>query len=75
MLWSVELERQLDLFHDPVGLGQELDALLIVYNVLERQRPALKVFQPFLRWLICISKKAGRFASILRATKMTPKPK
>ncbi len=46
------LKGQLDLFHDSVGFAQDFDDLLIVAHVIEGQRPALTVLQPFLRGLI-----------------------
>ena len=57
---STRLQRQHDLFHNPVGFAQDFDDPLIVHHVIERQRPALAVFQPFLRRLISTDVKFPR---------------
>lgn len=49
---SVWREGQLDLFHDPVCLEQNLADLLIVTNLMPGQLAALPVFQPFLGSLV-----------------------
>jgi hypothetical protein len=39
-------------FHDPVRLGQDFQDALIMFDVIEAERPALAVFQPFLGGLV-----------------------
>ena len=46
------LKGQFDFLLDAVGFDQDLDDLLIIQHIVKRQRPALAVLQPFLRWLI-----------------------
>ena len=68
------IERQNDLLHDPVGLGQDLDDLLIVPDIIPAQHPALAVLQPFLRRLIAADMELPRGGRNLREMLRTIDP-
>lgn len=47
-----QIKRQVDLFHDPVSFGQDLDDRLVVADIVKAQKVTLAVFEPFLGGLI-----------------------
>lgn len=51
-------QRQLDLFHNPISLNEDFDDLLIVADIVPRQRSTPAVLEPFLRGLIAADVEA-----------------
>ena len=45
---SSHIQRQVDFLHDPVGLDQDFDDLLIMANVVIAEHPPAPIFQPLL---------------------------
>src|SRR5688572_28200864 len=55
--WT-SVERKLDFLHNPIRLGGDLRDLLIVADVVPRQRTAAAVLEPFLRRLVAADVEA-----------------